>query len=84
MYHISLSLEQTKPNIGGVDLPADDSTWLSAKYLLNQTAKGRQIVLYTEQNIKTDSIYYPSKLIWSKKTIAKPWPKHMLMTLLNF
>ena len=56
-YHI-INLEQSKPNIGGVDLPADDSTWLSAKYLLNQTAKGRQIVSYTEQHIKTDSILH--------------------------
>lgn len=50
-----LNLEQNKPNLGGVDLPADDSTWLTAKYILNKTARGRQIVSYTEQNIKTDS-----------------------------
>lgn len=39
--------EQSKPNLGGVDFPADDSTWLKAKHLLNASAKGRQIVSYT-------------------------------------
>jgi hypothetical protein len=34
-------------------VPADDVTWLFAKKVLNQTAKGRQVVSYTEQNIQT-------------------------------
>jgi hypothetical protein len=50
---IQLNLEERKPDIGGVDIPADDSTWLSAKVNLNKTAKGRQIVSYTEQHIQT-------------------------------
>jgi hypothetical protein len=53
--NINLISEETKPNLGGVDLPADDSTWLTAKYVLNKSAKGRQIVSYTEQNINTNS-----------------------------
>jgi|688.fasta_scaffold417154_1 hypothetical protein len=55
---MDLNAEESKPNLGGVDLPADDSTWLSAKLTLNQTAKGRQIVSYTEQNINTTSTNY--------------------------
>jgi hypothetical protein len=59
---LSTYTEDTKPNLGGVDVPANDATWLSAKMILNSTAKGRQIVSYTEQNIQTNS----------KKAIIKP------------
>lgn len=67
--------EESKPSLGGVDLPADDSTWLSAKYLLNQTAKGRQIVSYTEQNIKTECTQLHIQPSSSRRTIARPWPR---------
>ena len=38
-----------------MDFKADDTNWLSAKHVLNQTLKGRQIVEYTENNIKTNT-----------------------------
>jgi hypothetical protein len=72
MYPFDYS-EQNKPNLGGVDLPADDSNWLSAKFFLNQTAKGRQIVSYTEQHINTNSnnsIIQPSL---SRRMTVKAW-----------
>jgi hypothetical protein len=56
MYALS-HLEESKPNLGSPDVPAGEVTWLFAKSVLNQTAKGRQTVSYTEQNIKTNSMY---------------------------
>ena len=38
-----------------MDFDADNSNWFSAKKILNQTLKGREIVQYTENNVKTDS-----------------------------
>jgi hypothetical protein len=37
------------------DFVPDDTNWYSAKLMLNRTLKGRQIVEYTENNIKTAS-----------------------------
>lgn len=37
------------------EFPADDSNWVSAKRVLNTTLKGRQIVEYTENHIKTNT-----------------------------
>lgn len=45
-----------------MDFDADDTNWYAAKEILNETLKGRQIVEYTEKNIKTNSIF---KLICS-------------------
>lgn len=39
-----------------MDFDADDTNWYAAKEILSETLKGRQIVEYTEKNIKTDSI----------------------------
>jgi hypothetical protein len=55
MYPVRKS-EESKPNLGCADVPAGDVTWLNAKNVLNESAEGRQIVSYTEHNIKTDSI----------------------------
>lgn len=55
--YIPPNSEESKPNLGGVDVQAGDHTWLYAKSLLNLSAKGRQVVSYTEQNINTDSTY---------------------------
>ena len=38
-----------------MDFKADDTNWLSAKYALNQTLKGRQIVEYTENNLNSNT-----------------------------
>lgn len=40
-----------------MDFDADDTNWYAAKEVLNSTLKGRQIVEYTEKNIKTNSIF---------------------------
>lgn len=40
-----------------MDFDADDTNWYAAKEILNETLKGRQIVEYTEKNIKTNSIF---------------------------
>lgn len=45
-----------------MDFDADDTNWFAAKEILNETLKGRQIVEYTEKNIKTNSIF---KVIYS-------------------
>ena len=38
-----------------MDYAFDDTNWYSAKLTLNQTLKGRQVVEYTENNIKTNT-----------------------------
>lgn len=37
------------------DIIADDTNWYSAKELLRETVKGREIVEFTEQHVKTNS-----------------------------
>ena len=55
MYFFSL-IKETKPiNLGLMDYEADDTNWLSAKNILNETLKGRQIVEFTENNLKSDT-----------------------------
>jgi hypothetical protein len=47
--------EKKSVNLSLMDFDADNSNWFSAKKILNQTLKGREIVQYTENNVKTDS-----------------------------
>lgn len=55
--YLNRNLEESKPNLGCADVPADDVTWLNAKNVLNESAEGRQIVSFTEQNIKTECTF---------------------------
>lgn len=43
------------------DIVADDTNWYSAKELLRDSVKGREIVEFTEQNVKTNSKDGPIK-----------------------
>lgn len=56
MYLPIMNIEQKTINLSLMDFDADDTNWYAAKEILSETLKGRQIVEYTEKNIKTDSI----------------------------
>lgn len=56
MYMPIMNIEQKTINLSLMDFDADDTNWYAAKEILSETLKGRQIVEYTEKNIKTDSI----------------------------
>jgi hypothetical protein len=47
--------EKKSVNLSLMDFDADDTNWYAAKEILNETLKGRQIVEYTEKNIKTNT-----------------------------